>query len=68
MRKNLVLIASVVTILWLGQASFTHVSKLMASNIWGDILTRSYLEESRTPSIAEIEEFTRMKLPKGIEI
>ncbi len=65
MRKKILVFGLVTVLLWLGYALFMHISKQVLGGIMDDVLTRSYLEASHTPSIAEIEALTRMKLPKG---
>jgi hypothetical protein len=51
-------------LLWLGYILFMHISKQVLGGIVDDVLTRSYLEESHTPTVAEIEALTRIRLPK----
>ena len=65
MRKKLLVLGFATALLWLGYALFMRISKQVIGAIWDDVSTRSYLEASHTPSIAEIEALTRMKLPKG---
>ncbi|MBC7969163.1 MAG: hypothetical protein H7Z11_03350, partial [Verrucomicrobia bacterium] len=65
MRKKLFLLGLATALLWLGYALFMHISEQVISAIWDDVSTRSYLEASHTPSVAEIEALTRMRLPNG---
>lgn len=65
MRKKLLVLGFATALLWLGYALFMHITKQVVSAIWDDVSTRSYLEQSHTPTVAEIEALTRMKLPNG---
>ncbi len=65
MRKKLLVRGFATALLWLGYALFMHISKQVIGAIWDDVSTRSYLEQSHTPTVAEIEALTRMQLPNG---
>ena len=65
MRKKLLVLGFATALLWLGYTLFMHITKQVLGNIVDDVLTRSYLEQSHTPTVAEIEALTRMKLPNG---
>lgn len=68
MRKKLLplgLLGLISGVILLGFTLLIHVSQLIISQVGNSVLTNSYLQESRTPSVAEIEEFTRMNLPQG---
>lgn len=65
MQKKLFKLGLAIVIFWVGFTLVTQVSKRILSDIVNDVFTNSYLEESYTPSVAEIEALARMQLPKG---
>ncbi|GEM_PF-1847453 len=63
MKKKFVWIILAVVVFWAAQFLFKRALILVVDYV----LTDSYLQESTTPSLSEIEAMTRMKLPKGYQ-
>lgn len=70
MRKKLFWLALATLIVLTGLTLLRYGSALILDNIlksFNSVMADAFEQERRTPSVAEIEAFTRMKLPKGYQ-